>query len=435
MMLKRLKSLFKKDAQYRLVLKQARDDMRYEEEKRIARSDNVMNRMALAKNPKTHQEILFYLAQNDPDPGIRKEVARNQTTPVQASAAIAEDKSEDVRLALAERLVHLLPELSKEDHSQLYAIAVQALGALALDEVLKIRKALSSALKDHAYAPPAVVSQLARDVERQVAEPILRFCTALPDEVLLEILRSTPDSWAVQAIAGRKKVREVISVAVIETNDAPGGRVLLSNEGAEIGPELYKEIVRRARELPEWQKPLALRKGLPANIAKELSEFAHESVRDILIRRGDFDRGMTEEISRLVKRRLTYAVASETAKERSDEKPYDRAVRLAKNKQLDEKIIADALAMREEEFVIAALACLAQTSLPSVKRIFSMQAAKPVVALSWRAGLSMRMALQLQKDMARVPVKELIYPRNGTDYPLSKDELVWQLEFLGLQAA
>jgi hypothetical protein len=44
----------------------------------------------------------------------------------------------------------------------------------------------------------------------------------------------------------------------------------------------------------------------------------------------------------------------------------------------------------------------------------------------------MRMALKLQKDMGHVQPKELIYPRDGTDYPLSEDDLNWQLDFLGL---
>ena len=34
-----------------------------------------------------------------------------------------------------------------------------------------------------------------------------------------------------------------------------------------------------------------------------------------------------------------------------------------------------------------------------------------------------------------VPPKELIYPRDGTDYPLSQDDIDWQLEFLGLKKA
>lgn len=433
-MLNFLKSFMKRNDPA-FIMKQIRDPERYEHEKAIAKSQDVQQRMKLAKSPKTHQEILYFMAEYEPDPEIRRAIAENLATPIQASGIMSRDKSIDVRLGLAERLIRLLPELSKEDHSQLYAVAVQALGALAMDEVLKIRKVLSSALKDHAYAPPAVVSQLARDIEREVAEPILRFCAVLPDDVLLDILKSSPHSWAVQAIAGRKRVSEPVSVAVVDTGDVPAVRELLRNADAKISLDLLKDIVARARELPEWQEPLALRKGLPPEIAQALAGFAHESVRQILIRQSDFDRPTVEKVSRLVKRRLAYVTATEQAKAISDESPYDRAVRLARAGQLDEELLADAMAMNETDFVIAGLACLVQTSLPNVQRIMALQAAKPVVALCWKAGLSMRMALRIQQEMARIPPRELLYPREGTDYPLTEAELKWQLEFLGLKAA
>jgi uncharacterized protein (DUF2336 family) len=429
------KSMFKKRAPP-FVMRQMRDTVRYEREKVIARSEDRSGRLSLAQSKKTHQEILYYMADHDPDPVIRATVARNLALPVQASMVLARDKDKDVRLALLDRLVHLLPALSKEDYSQLYAIATQALGALAMDEVLDIRMALSSALKDHAYAPPAVVARLARDVERQVAEPILRFCAVLPDDVLLDILKATPapDSWIVHAIAGRKKVSDPVSVAVIGHGDMEGGKILIANNNAEISPQLYRDIVERARELPEWQEPLALRKGLPPEISKILSEFAQDSVRDILAKQGGFSQRMTNEIMQIFKRRLEFAKTAEADKAEKQESPYDRAVRMAKTGALSEQSISDALGVHDDDFVVAALACLAGTSLSNVKRIFALRAAKPIIALSWRAGLSMRMALQLQKEMGRVPVKELVYPRDGTDYPVPPEELRWHMDFLGLKA-
>jgi len=123
----------------------------------------------------------------------------NNTTPAQANELLSHDAHEDVRLALSGRLVKLLPALSLDKQSQLYAFTVQALGTLALDEVLKVRRALSASLKDHAYAPPNVAATLAKDIEREVSEPILRFCVALSDEVLADIISTHPAEWAAEA--------------------------------------------------------------------------------------------------------------------------------------------------------------------------------------------------------------------------------------------
>lgn len=405
---------------------------RYEREKTIARSGDIKKRITLASNSRTHQEILYYLAEHDPDPDVRMAVARNDSTPVQASSILATDSHVDVRLALAQRLVRLLPDISQEEQSQLYAFAVQALGTLALDEVLKIRIALSSTLKDHAHAPPKVVGQLARDIERDVSEPVLRVCSAISDEDLIDILKSHPASWAVQAIAARPTLAAPVSAAVIDTDDRPAGKILLENQGAELQVDTLRIIVEKARNYPEWQASVAVHKTLPPDLAQELAEFADSSVREILLQRTDFDEQTASEIANVFRRRLDYAGDQERY---SGETPGQRVKRLNTEGRLDEDTISDGLAMRDRDFVYAALALKARTTVSNVQRIFAMKAAKPVVALCWQAGLSMRFALQLQKEIAHIQPKDLIYPRDGTDYPLSEDEINWQLEFLGLKAA
>ncbi len=411
--------------------KLAHDPVRYEEEKKIAEGEDPGKRLTLAGDRKTHQEILYYLAEKDPDPKVRKAVAENPAMPVHVSPILAVDQNEDVRMALAARLVALLPELSEDTHSHLYAYAVQGLATLALDEVLKIRRALSSALKDHADTPPKVAGQLARDIEREVAEPILRFCAALADDDLLDILKGHPESWAVQAVAEREDVSEPVSEAVIDTGDVEAGALLIKNDGAQISQSLLEHIVEKAKELPEWHAPIATRKTLPPKMAQELARFVDASVHDLLVKRADFDEETAAEVEEAFRRRMEFA--SEEGD--SSETPIKRAARLDKDGRLSEETIADALGMQDREFVIAALAHLTQTSVPEISRIVEMKAPKAIVAVTWKAGLSMRLALQLQKELAHISHQELLYPKDGSDYPLTKDELLWQLDFLGLEAA
>lgn len=406
------------------------DSQRYDEEKKIARSSDVKARLALAGSSKTHQEILYYLAEHDEDDAVRKAVAKNRNAPVQASPILAGDSNADVRMALAERLVKILPDLNAERQGQVYAFVVQALGTLALDEVLKIRIALSSALKDHAAAPPKVVNELARDIEREVSEPILKFCTAVSDEVLITILKEHPASWTVKAIAGRKTVSQKISQAVIDTKDKVGGATLIKNKGAEISEATLADIIERAQDYPEWQTHLAGRANLPPKMARRLARFADDSVRKLLMEQQEFDQETVTKIAEIFKRRIDFAAEGEGEKALP---PVDRVQKLLKDKKLDEDVVADALGMRDRDFVEAALAALAKTDIVTVKKILDMKAPRPIVALSWQAHLSMRFALRLQKEFGQVPVKELIYPREGTDYPLTHEELVWQLDFFGVK--
>ncbi len=422
-------SIFDKIFGHKEEAKRGSDE--YLKQKDIAATGSSRKRMSLAKNSSTNREILYFLAEKDPEPSIRRAVIENKSMPIQLSPILATDEDKDVRLALARRLIGLLPDLSEDKQSQLYAFAVQALGTLALDEVLKIRKALSSTLKDHAHTPPKIAGQLARDIEREVSEPILKFCAALSDEDLLDILKSHPDSWAIEAIAGREYVSEDISGAVINTEDKPGGKALLENEGANITESLLHIIVEKARFCPEWQKPMALRKTLPEDIAKDLAEFVDASVRDLLLNRDDFDGEMMEDIAKIFRRRVDFISENEDETLSATE----RLSAMVKEGTLNEETISDAMAMRDEEFVCTALAYLGKTDFETIRKIFDVSAPKPIVALCWHAGLSMRMALQLQKDIGQVQPRDLLYPKDGEDYPLTEDELNWQLEFLGLKAA
>lgn len=401
----------------------------YDHQKEDLKSADINRRMTLAADNQTSKDILYYLAEKDPSPKVRRAVAENIAMPVHASTILASDREADVRLALAKRLVELLPDLSGDKHSQLYAYAVQALGTLALDEVLKIRIALSSTLKDHAHTPPKIAGQLARDVEREVSEPILRFCAALSDSDLLNILKGHPASWAVEAIASRPKVSEPVSEAVIYTDNVPGGVALIGNSGALMTVGLLNQIVEKARQYPEWQKPMATRATLPASIARELAEFVDASVRDILMTREDFDDEVTEEIAAVFRRRMDFSAEEDMSVESIE----DRLTKALDNGKLNEDTISDAIAMRDRSFVNAAIARKIGVPIEVVMKVFELKAPKPIVALAWHAGLSMRTALLLQKDMGHVRPQELIYPRDGTDYPLTDDEINWQLEFLGLK--
>lgn len=402
---------------------------KYEREKQLATKGAVKERLSLAKNSDTHKEILFYLAAHDPEDKVRKAVAKNKNTPLHASATLAIDGNADVRLELAGRLVKILPDLSVDTQSQLYAYAVQALGTLALDEVLKIRKSLSSTLKDHAYAPPAVAAQLAKDIEREVAEPILRFCVALKDEDLIDILANHPAAWAAQAVAKRKSISAPVSKAVIKAGDATAGKILLNNKGAVISEDVLQVIVERAKEFPEWHEPLVTQYHLPKAMARQLARYVDTRIRKLLEKKGGYDLQVTEIVSDATRRRIS--LENEMQSE-GDIPPREKAQKLFNEGKLSEEILSDYLALRDKDFITAALSVMVNSTEKNIAKIFSLQKPQMVCAVCWRAGLSMRFALRLQQEMAQIPHKELIYPKGGTDYPLDKKDMIWQLEFLDI---
>ena len=264
-----------------------------------------------------------------------------------------------------------------------------------------------------------------------MSEPILRFCTALRDDDLIDILATHPASWAAEAVAQRPKISALVSKAVIDTGNSKAGTLLLENKGADVNEEVLRTIIERAKEFPEWHEPLAINHKLSDEMATQLARFVDSRVRKIL-EDNEYDLQTTEIVTDATRRRI--ALKEEMEDELKDpKKTIARVQKLKNSNELTEEVIADALALRHEYFVMASLAALIGTAPDEIVKAFSIKKPRVVCAICWAAGLSMRFAFRLQQELAHVPTKELIYPRDGTDYPFEPEDMKWQLEFLGIE--
>lgn len=389
------------------------------------KSGNTDDMRDLAGDAATDPEILYYLAKSD-DAQVRRAVAINAATPVQASTMLANDRDIDVRFALAARLIELLPELSEDKYSQLYAYTVQALGVLAQDEVIKIRQALSSALKDFAKAPPTVVARLARDVERIISEPILRFCVALADDDLLDILSQHPEPWMISAIAGRPVVSDDVSGAVVRTGDTAATGLLISNKGASLSADTLQTIIDKARTYPEWHQSVALRPELTVDLAQQLAGFVGEAVLTVLEKRSDFDAPTRHQVVDIVKRRLAYQRGG-------GESGADKVARYVRDGALTPEVIHDAAVWQDWDFFYAALSVRSGINPDILRKMMTSGAAKPLITACYCAQIPMRMCIEFQRIVGKLQPRNLVYAKGGTDYPLTAQDMTWQLEFFGIK--
>ena len=71
---------------------------------------------------------------------------------------------------------------------------------------------------------------------------------------------------------------------------------------------------------------------------------------------------------------------------------------------------------------------LDEPELEIARRIFNEKSAKGILALCWRAKLPIKMAVQIEQRMGRLAPSDMIRV-DGNDYPLSGDQLAWQIEF------
>ena len=64
-----------------------------------------------------------------------------------------------------------------------------------------------------------------------------------------------------------------------------------------------------------------------------------------------------------------------------------------------------------------------------MRKIIQSRSAKPVIALVWHAGLSMRVAFKIQSFVMKLSANELLPARAGVHFPMTEDEMRWHLGY------
>lgn len=96
--------------------------------------------------------------------------------------------------------------------------------------------------------------------------------------------------------------------------------------------------------------------------------------------------------------------------------------------KLDDEVVVREIEHKNLEFVTQALSLIAKLKEPLVRRIIDSRNGKSVTSLAWSAGFKMKTATVLQRRVAKVPRHSLV-GRRGAAYPLSEDEIAWQIKF------
>ena len=401
----------------------------YEDSKRLARDENQEVRARLALREDLRPEILYFMAEDD-SAQVRGRIAANRATPRQADLILARDRDEAVRQKLADKIADLLPELDAGGQEQAQKYLIEVIEILAQDQAVRIRQIIAETLKDVAAAPPHVIQQLARDAEAMVACPVLEFSPLLSDSDLIEIIESGSGAKQLQAISRRYGVGEQVADAIVAAQDTGAVAALLENDSAQIREDALDGLVDKAVKVTAWHKPLVLRPVLPAGAVRKLAGFVAGSLLSMLQARQDLDRKTARAVAKEVKRRIKADQSKQSKQSKAAaEDPAAEAKRLFNAGQLDDEILNRAVNAGDREMVRHGLALRADMPVALVDHILSARSAKGVTALAWKAGCAMRLATQLQLRMGGIPPTQALNPKAGTDYPLSENEMVWQLEF------
>lgn len=217
---------------------------------------------------------------------------------------------------------------------------------------------LGQKLATVAFAPSAVIRQLAIHCDTAVATPILTGSRKLSNDDLLEVA-TTRGQGHLLAMAGRFALDTVLTDAIIELGDREVRRRVAGNPGASFTRSGFTRLVAASKGDPLLAEKVGLRVDLPSKLLRELLDNATSAVHTRLANkaptqlRAEIQRHV-DEISRQTKR------AAE--RPRDLRSAVDLVKRLEESGELTENRLADFAADRQYEAIIATLA--AMTSSP-----------------------------------------------------------------------
>lgn len=395
----------------------------YEVERDLVQDAEGEVRRSLAEHPDAKPEILYYLA-GDKLPAVRRAVAINPATPIQADLILTDDPDDEVRCELARKIGRLMPWLDADKKTQIREIAIEVLDRLAKDALPRVRALLAEELKHAPNVPREVIRRLAADMESIVAVPILEYSPLLSDHDLIEIVAKGVAEGGLSAIARRAAVSGPVADAIVATLDVPAVAALLANPSAEIREATMERIIEHAAEAASWHEPLVMRSDLSIRAMRRIAQFVASSLVDVLVEHHRLPEVFAQELKSTVQNRLS------APGEPADWKAIAKEVAaLHATGALDDDCIVEAAERNARDFAVYALAFRAQVGLEIAQRIIEARNPKAITALAWKAGVSMRAGMRLQQRLGQIPPQAILNARNGIDYPLSPDEMEWQINY------
>ena len=385
------------------------------------------SRVKLAANPATPPSQLAGLVA-DGSVTVRAALALNPSTPPMAQHRLATDADERVRLLLSRKLGSVLPSLSEPAQAELRDRTVAILSSLVRDEAVRVRSVIAAALASLPDAPHSAVLALAQDSVIEVSEPVLRLSPLLSADDLMALLAAPPHQRTATAIACRAGLPERVADAIAASADSPAIHNLLANRSAAIREATLDALVARAAVEPEWHAPLVRRPKLPDQAARALSEIVAGHLLQELAARADLSAEAVASIRHILTQGQSRSGPSSVVE--TDEHLVELARQMDERGELNESSLLACLRAGDDRRASAMLAVAAGVAMHIVQRAMRLRTAKGLVSLVWKAGFSAGTAGPVQTVLGKIAPCAVLSATKSGEFPLSHEEMGWQLEFL-----
>ena len=311
-------------------------------------------------------------------------------------AVLQRDRSPQARAQVAAKFGRQFDELCAAADQ---AVATAVLELLVRDLAVEVRQALASTVAASSRLPPEVARRLAGDAI-EVADPILQRSPVLSDDDLVRVVRTNAMQYAL-AVAGRERLSELVSDALVDTGHAEVVARLVENAGASISQSTMRRVVEDFRGNEQVHARVIRRPELPYELVEQLIGVMGERLEWELIR----SRGMSVEEARTLMHAVRErATISFTARAHADGKLQQHLLAEFSAGQLSHERLLRFLRDGDVASLEIGLSLHARLELNQVRRLLYHADRRHLAALCLAAGfatphyLTLRMALEIAEE-------------------------------------
>ncbi len=180
-------------------------------------------------------------------------------------ATLQRDRSPEARAQVAAKFGRQFDEICSGNGR---ALADAVLELLVRDLAMEVRQALASTVAASAQLPVDIARQLAGD-QIGVAGPLLERSPVLGDEDLVRVVRTNAMQYAL-AVAGRERLSELVSEALVETGHEEVVTRLIGNGGARLSQSTLQRVIQDFSGSEQVHARVVRRPELPHEVVEQL---------------------------------------------------------------------------------------------------------------------------------------------------------------------
>lgn len=241
------------------------------------------------------------------------------------------------------------------------------IGKVSTGMGVAVRKQIAMRLADNPDAPHALIKQFAEDDEAVALEVLLK-SPVLQDSDLIAIAGSK-EQQKLSSIAQRKLIPEAVSEAIVEHGDDNVVGALVSNRGAKVSRETFSRVVERSETSTVLQAPLVDRDDLPVDMLNEMFTFVKSDLREKVQQK--ISSVPPDILEQALKAAQSEVMADLMQWKDADRKAMVFVAEMAKQKCLNEALLAQLVREHKSVELVHALARLAEIDVKTMRRIYN----------------------------------------------------------------